>query len=313
MVINEKMLHDDLYEIMLKQVKEDLQEGLFDDHLLTLWNMSSKLRHLNEEQLMDLWVKYRVNYEIQKLYSNQPEMFGGFKKINGEENVDKVLSMGGLFLTFHYGHDRFIPITLADKLNGTDKYLHRILDEDELSNDKKYSKWKGIYHQHNIEDIVVDDISTDSKVNNRISKKDSLIFYLDGKLGFDDPYKSIDVKFLSTSVSIPTSIFRVAVKFHKPVCLLISETDANGDAILTAYEPLWIHDDNIEENAKIIYQLFENKFLQRPESWRKWDQLTSEIKCQQLKKIDRKPDVVNRWGTRGFNFRSGKIYEIAHS
>ncbi|MBU9713610.1 hypothetical protein [Evansella tamaricis] len=314
MVIDEKMLQDDLYGIMLKQVKNDFSDGLFDDHLLTLWNMSSHLSFLKEKDLINVWVNYRVQQQIQKLYRTQPNLFAGFKRIIGQERIEKTLALGGFFVTFQYGHDRFIPITIANKLKGEKKFLNRIMDSATFHLERKYPKWDDIHQLNLVDELISDRLGSDLKIPQLITKKESLFFYLDGRVGYDDAFKPVHVEFLSSMTKIPTSIFRLAVKFHKPICLVLATTNDKGEAQLIAHDLMWMHDNTMEDDAQLLYHQFETLLLEKPEHWKNWDKPNDdEVKSLRKKKMDSQIDVYNRWGTRGFSFQSREMYDIASS
>ena len=317
MVIDEKELIEDLYPIMMEQVKKDFNDGLFDDHLLTLSNMSSGLSEknvLSETKLLEIWVNYRINYQIQKFYAKQPEMFGGFKRINGEEHIRKVLELGGVFVSFQYGNHRFNPLALGKKISSSEQYLNRIVDTDSYKIEKQDMEWSRLYQECKVDEIISNHLNNDPKLSQIMSKRESLYFYLDGEAGFDEDDAPVNVNFLGGKIKAPSSIFRLAVKFHKPVCFLMAEQDETGQPVLTAYEPVWLHDKNVENTVQVFYSIFEDILLKQPELWKKWDQPRKSLPKVKTKDTSsgHKVDVLNRFGTHGLNIQSGEIYQIVN-
>jgi lauroyl/myristoyl acyltransferase len=318
MVIDEKELIQDLYPIMTEQVKKDFCDGLFDDHLLTLSNMSSGLARktsLTESELLEVWVKYRIYRQVQKFYAKQPEMFSGFRKVNGKENIKKVLDLGGLFVSFQYGSHRFIPLEIRANAEEGDQSLYRVIDRATHNEERQDKDWNEIYMDNNVDECIPSTISTDKRLSSLMAGNDSLYFYLDGDAGYEEGSDPVLVNFLGNRIKTPGSILRLAVKLHKPVCFLLAEQDEQGRAVLTAYEPLWLHDKNLEDTMQMFYTIFEEELMNQPELWKKWDQPRknwAKIKHKQ-KKSDPEIDVLNRWGTYGLNIQSGEIYQIASS
>ncbi|UCZ53979.1 hypothetical protein LGQ02_04125 [Bacillus shivajii] len=314
MVIDEKILHDDLYEIMKSQVQQDFHHGLFDDHLLTLSYMSTTLsqrQKLDYETLVDIWIRYRIHNQIQKVYMKDPEVFEGFKEVKDSANLNQLLDLGAIFVSFHYGHDRYAPLEVGKKLREKDRYLYLITDPEETVEEQ----WVTYQQKFHVDDLASDGVFHDPKVESLISKNENVFFYLDDKVGFDEEVSPFKVKFMSKSQKAPSSIFRLAVKFQKPICFIHSTLNEAGEPILHIYGPLWVQDNEIKGSVQFIYELFEEELWEKPYLWKKWHRYKplEEYADEMINRADPNIDVLNRWGTHGLNIQSGLIYQIASS
>ncbi|WP_096187787.1 lysophospholipid acyltransferase family protein [Evansella halocellulosilytica] len=314
MVIDERKLHDDLYGIMQNQVQQDFHHGLFDDHLLTLSHMSTTLaqrQKLDESSLIDIWIRYRIHHQIQKVYMKQPAVFEGYKKISGSETIDELSEIGAIFVSFHFGHDHYAPLEIGKKLRESGKYLYIVTDPEE----QKPEQWVQYQQYEHVDDVVSDGVYHDPKVETLLSENENLFFYLDDHVGFDEKVSPFKVNFMKKRQKAPSSIFRLAVKFQKAVCFVHSTKNENDEPVLHIYGPLWVQDDQIQSTSQIIYDLFEEELLKKPYLWKKWHRhkTLDEYTDQMITRADPSIDVLNRWGTHGLNIQSGLIYQIASS
>ncbi|SDY05539.1 hypothetical protein SAMN05421736_101250 [Evansella caseinilytica] len=313
MIIDEKLLHDDLYAVILDQVRLDFHHGLFNEQLITLSNLASSLEseHLSEAELLDLWVEYLVYCQIQKLYVKQPELFHGFKQIIGERHIAEIAAEGGIFLSFQYGHFMAVPPALEEILQNTNHLLTQMTAESAILKLKESSSQMG--HYHLLEGFgngkVEESSSWQSNWSN--SNNESFYYFLDESSSLEQS-ADMQVDFFSGKIKAQADIFRLAVNCQKPVSLVLSCIDKAGEPIIRIFEPVHVNAANVEEVAQRIYRLFEEEVIRKPQYWKNWSQHSQLFKVKSNKIANPVPsiDILNRWGTYGLNIQSGEIYQI---
>lgn len=261
------------HDCMLKLSEESMYGSDF-DNFIALVNLSKELQPLlqyDKLKIIQVWKKYRFNNEVQNYLRQEPFAFSGFKEKIGMENIISCFEKGGVFATFHFGYYRHVPFELTKSLNEGNKFsLDIVVDRESYNSELELTKWNEIKQENNISYIIAEENISGLKLLRLLKQGGSFLLYLDGNTGAGEDSKPIEVRHITSLIRLRSGIFRLLQLTKKPLCLVMTDLNSDGEPRLKAENLKYFRKENFEQSVNEIYTIFRNTLINRPELWRFW-------------------------------------------
>lgn len=261
------------HDCMLKLSEESMYGSDF-DNFIALVNLSKELQPIlqyDKLKIIQVWKKYRFNNEVQNYLRQEPFAFSGFKEKIGMENIISCFEKGGVFATFHFGYYRHVPFELTKSLNEGNKFsLDIVVDRESYNSELELTKWNEIKQENNISYIIAEENISGLKLLRLLKQGGSFLLYLDGNTGAGEDSKPIEVRHITSLIRLRSGIFRLLQLTKKPLCLVMTDLNSDGEPRLKAENLKYFRKENFEQSVNEIYTIFRNTLINRPELWRFW-------------------------------------------
>lgn len=187
-------------------------------------------------------------------------------KIEGEENLNRVLNRGGVILIcYHFGGGFWILPFLKDKGVRIQFFSTDIRKED-------YPSKRAFYCYHKLSNWIIGRIF-DRRVSFKKEGKRNLISALKEGVwvstAFDvPPYlikESIGVNFLGRQTKFPKGLISIAKELNVPVLPFLSFLEGGNSRRICFEKPIYVNDP--EESVNECVRLIERGIMERPDHW----------------------------------------------
>lgn len=265
----------DYHELRLleqQQVEAERTDGVPFPYFVGLSNLARELLPMGVRRpLEDVWIDWRVHLAVTDTYREQPELFPGFDEVAGLHHLLDRVDGGGIILTLNYGDYRHTSQVIAQAVRevAPQKSLALMVDEDSYNNEINLPKWNRFREENGCELFVAESEQVGLKLVRHLRAGGWLILYLDGGKGVGVDPSPISLRFLTSTITVRSGLFRMLASVGKPAIPMLAEREGMRTRLIF-HEPVYISSQNLAAGVDACYDSFRGPLAGHPEFWRFW-------------------------------------------
>lgn len=246
------------------------RKGVPFDYFIALSNLARELAPLqNSRAVEDVWLEYRVNQKISDVYRERPDLFPGFDRVVGLENLMDRLNEGGVIVTLHYAEYRHAVRAVGQSIRKVSRTIPLRVVADTDSSRREPPKWLRLMEENDCSLLIAENQQVGMKLFRHLREGGWFFLYLDGNTGAGTDSNPLETRFLSSRITARSGVLRLLARAGKPIIVMLAE-HINGKYQLTIHPPFSVSSDSLEQGLENCYRLFRGPLTAHPELWRFW-------------------------------------------